>query len=66
MKPDRSARRKFMIRIIVDSLALAAVVGSEVWVGASWAARVGHTTASQTQEHPVQNVGIHYLIIEFR
>lgn len=55
-----------MIRIIVDSLALAAVVGSEVWVGASWAARVGHTTASQTQEHPVQNVGVYYLITEVR
>jgi hypothetical protein len=66
MKTDRSARRKLMISIILDSVALAAVVGSEVWVGASWAARVGHTTASQTQEQPVPNVGIHYLITEVR
>jgi hypothetical protein len=55
-----------MICIILDSVALAAVVGSEVGVGASWAARVGHTTASQTQEQPVPNVGIHYLITEVR
>jgi hypothetical protein len=53
-----------MISIILDSVALAAVVGIELWVGASWAARVGHTTASQTQEQPVPNVGIHYLITE--
>jgi hypothetical protein len=66
MKTDRSARRKLLISIILDSVALAAVVGSEVWVGASWAARVGHTTASQTQEQPVPNVGIHYLITEVR
>jgi hypothetical protein len=66
MKTDRSARRKLMISIIVDSLALAAVVGSELWVGASWAARLGHTTASQTQEQLVPNVGIHYLITEVR
>ena len=55
-----------MISIILDSFALAVVVGSEVWVGASWAARLGYTTASQTQEQSVPNVGIHYLITEVR
>ena len=66
MKTERSVRGKLMIRIILDSFALAVVVGSEVWVGASWAARLGHTTASQTQEQSVPNVGIHYLITEVR
>ncbi len=66
MKTDRSARRKSLMSIIVDSLALAAVVGSEIWLGASWAARVGHTTASQTEEQPVPNVGVYYLITEVR
>jgi hypothetical protein len=66
MKTDRSARRRLAISIIMDSIALAAVVGSELWLGASWATRVGHTNAYQTQEQPVPNVGIYYLITEVR
>ena len=66
MKTDRSARRKSLMNIIVDSIALAAVVGSEIWLGASWASRVGHTTGSQTEEQPVPNAGVYYLITEVR
>jgi hypothetical protein len=66
MKTDRPARRKLMISTIMDCVALAAVVGSELWLGVSWAARVGHMTASQTREQPVPNVDIHYLITEVR
>jgi hypothetical protein len=66
MKTDRSARRKSLMNIIVDSITLAAVVGSEIWLGASWASRVGHTTASQTEEQPVPNAGVYYLITEVR
>ena len=64
MKTDRSLRRKLTISIIMDSVALAAVVVSGVWLGASWAARLGHTTTYQTQEQPIPNVGIYYLITE--
>jgi hypothetical protein len=64
MKTDRSARRRLAISIMMDSVALAAVVVSGVWLGASWAARLGHTTAYQPQEQPVPNVGIYYLITE--
>jgi hypothetical protein len=66
MKTDRSARRKSITRFIIDSIALAAVVASEIWLGASWGARVGHTTASQTEQQPVPNVGVYYLITEVR
>ena len=55
-----------MISTIMDCVALAAVVGSELWLGVSWAARVGHMTASQTREQPVPNVGVYYLITEVR
>jgi hypothetical protein len=49
MKTKSSARYLVRIRAIILAAALAAVFGLEVYLGASLAARIGHTKAVQTE-----------------
>jgi hypothetical protein len=49
MKINASARCIVKIRAIMLGAALAAVFGLEVYLGAFQAARIGHTTAPQTE-----------------
>ena len=58
MKTNRSARSILRIRAIVGWLALATIIGSELWLGGSLAGRVGQTTAGWTQEPPAPGVGM--------
>ena len=58
MKTNASARYLVRIRVIMLCAALAAIGGLEVCLGESLAARIGHTTAPQTDGPQAPSVGI--------
>lgn len=66
MKTNPSARRLVRIRVIMVCAALAAVVGLEFFLGASVAARIGQTTARQTDNPAAPNVSISDLMAAAR
>jgi hypothetical protein len=66
MKINASARYLVRIRVIIICLAIAAVAGIEFWVGESLAARIGQTTALQTDSPPAPNVSISDLMAAAR
>jgi hypothetical protein len=66
MKINASARYVARIRSIMLGAALAAVFGLEVYLGASLAARIGHTTTLKTDSPAAPNVSISDLIAAAR
>ena len=58
MRTNSSARHLVRIRVIMVWAALAALVGLEVYLGESLAARMGYTTAPQTDGPQAPSVGI--------
>ena len=58
MRTNSSARHLVRIRVIMVWAALAAVVGLEVYLGESLAARMGHTTAPHTDGPQTPSIGI--------
>jgi hypothetical protein len=58
MKTNVSARYLVRIRVIMVWAALAAVVGLEFYLSESLAARMGHTTAPQTDGPQAPSVDI--------
>jgi uncharacterized membrane protein len=66
MKTNASGRYLVRIRAIMLCAALAAIVGLEVYLGESLAARMGHTTAPQTDGPQAPSVGISDLMAAAR
>jgi len=66
MKTNSSARYLVRIRVIMVCAALAAIVGLELSVSKSLAARIGQTTARQTDSPATPNVGISDLMAAAR
>ena len=66
MKTNASARYLVRIRVITLCAALAALVGLEFSVSESLAARVGQTTARQTDSPATPNVSISDLMAAAR
>ena len=66
MRTNHSGRRYLVTRFLMEYFVLAAVVASELWLFASCATRVGQTSARQTEQQLVPNVGVYYLISEVR
>jgi hypothetical protein len=66
MKTNSSARYLVRIRVIMVCAALAAIVGLELSVSESLAARIGQTTARQTDSPATPNVGISDLMAAAR
>jgi len=66
MKINASARYFVGIRTIMLGAALAAVVGLEIYLGASLAARIGHPTALQTNGPAAPNISISDVIAAAR
>jgi hypothetical protein len=62
MQTNPSARYLVRIRAILVCAALAAIVGFEFYVSESLAARVGQTTARQTDSPATPNASISDLI----
>jgi len=58
MKTNASARYLVRIRVIMVCAALAAIVGLEFSLSQSLAARIGQTTASQTDSLAAPSVGV--------
>ena len=58
MKTNASARYLVRIRVIMICAALAAIVGLELSLSESLAARIGQTTARQTDSPPAPSVSI--------
>jgi len=56
MKTDASVGYLMKIRAIALCAALAVIFGLEVYVGASLAARIGHTTARQTDNLAIPHI----------
>lgn len=56
MKTNPSARYLVRIRLIMVGVALVAIVGLEIFLGASLAARIGQTTARQGLDPQAPNV----------
>jgi len=66
MKTNASARNLVRIRVIIVCAALAAIVGLEFSVSESLAARIGQTTACQTDGPAAPNVSISDLMAAAR
>jgi len=66
MKTNSSARYLVRIRVIMVCAALAAIVGLELSVSESLAARIGQTTARQTDSPAAPSVGISDLMAAAR
>ena len=66
MKTNASARYLVRIRVIMVCAALAAIVGLELSLGQSLAARIGQTTARQTDSPTAPGVSIAYLMAAAR
>jgi len=66
MRTNSSAGHLVRIRAIMLCAALAAIVGLEVYLGESLAARMGHTTAPQTDGPQAPNVSISDLMAAAR
>jgi hypothetical protein len=66
MKTNPSARYLARIRLIMIYAALAAIVGLEFYLGASLAARIGQTTACQTDSQAAPDVNISDLMAAAR
>ena len=58
MKTNPSARHLVRIRVMMVCVALAAIVGLEFYLGAFLAARIGQTTARQTDSPAAPNVSL--------
>jgi hypothetical protein len=63
MKTKSSARRIVRIRDIMLAVGMAAIFGLEVYLGASLAARNGHTTTQQKDDSTIPNASISELMI---
>ena len=61
MKITAAARRVLKLRVVLTVLAIAALLGFELWLGVSMAGRIGQTNVIQT-ESPVPNFGFSDLI----
>jgi len=66
MKTNPSARRLWRIRLLVICAALAAVIGLEVRVSESLAARVGQAVAAKTDSSSTTDVSISDLMAAAR
>jgi hypothetical protein len=66
MKTNSAARYLMRIRVIVVCAALAALVGLEFSLSQSLAARIGQTTARQTDSPAASNVSISDLMAAAR
>jgi hypothetical protein len=66
MKTNASARYLVRIRVIMVCAALAALVGLEFSLSQSLAARIGQTTARQTDSPATPSVGISDLMAAAR
>jgi hypothetical protein len=66
MKTNASARYLVRIRVITACAALAAIVGLELSVSESLAARIGQTSARQTDSPATPSVSISDLIAAAR
>ena len=66
MKTNSAARYLVRIRVIMVCAALAAIVGLELSVSESLAARIGQTTARQTASPAIPNVSISDLMAAAR
>ncbi|MGO8929183.1 MAG: hypothetical protein ACLQU3_20140 [Limisphaerales bacterium] len=66
MKTNRSARRLVRIRGIMLGLALVGMVGVAFWLGESLAARIGQSTAHQTDSPAAPNFSISDLMAAAR
>ena len=66
MKTNASARYLVKIRVIMVCAALAALVGLEVSISESLAARIGQTTARQTDSPAAPNLSISDLMAAAR
>jgi len=66
MKTNPSARRIRKFRGVLGCLAIAAIVGVELWLGQSVVSRIAHTTGRQTDSPAVPNVNISDLIASAR
>jgi hypothetical protein len=66
MKTDSSARWLVRIRGIMVCAALAAIVGLDLWVSESPAARIGQTTARQTDSPVAPSASISDLMAAAR
>jgi len=66
MKTNTSARYLVRIRVIMVCAALAALVGLELSLSQSLAARIGQTTARQTDSPAAPNVNISDLMAAAR
>ena len=66
MKTNGTARYLVRIRVIIVCAALAAIVGLEFSVSESLAARIGQTTAPQTDGPQAPNVSISDLMAAAR
>jgi hypothetical protein len=66
MKTNASARYLVRIRVIMVCAALAVTFGLEVYLGTSLAARIGHTTARQTDSPAAPSVSISDLMAAAR
>jgi hypothetical protein len=66
MKTNASARYLVRIRVIMICAALAAIVGLELSLSESLAARIGQTTARQTDSSTAPNVSISDLMAAAR
>jgi hypothetical protein len=66
MKTNASARYLIKIRVIMVCAVLAAIVGLEFSLSASLAARIGQTTARQTDSPATLNVSISDLMAAAR
>ncbi len=58
MKTNSSARSLLRIRAVVFALAIIGLVGVEVGLGASLAARFGQSTAAQTEASQAPSLGV--------
>jgi hypothetical protein len=66
MKTNSAARNLVRIRVIMVCAALTAIIGLELLLGESLAARMGHTTAPQTDGPQAPSVGISDLMAAAR
>jgi hypothetical protein len=66
MKTNASARYLVKIRVIIVCAALAALVGFEVFISESLAARMGQTAARQTDSPAAPNLSISDLMAAAR
>ena len=62
MKTNHTARQIVRVRMLLAVLSIFAIVAFEVGLGATMAARLGHTTGVQTEIPPTPNVSLGDLV----